>query len=391
MRLSSKKFAAFTVAVAIAVGLAVWFADPVWRLLAVALAAGLLLAINTYGGEHAIKPENPGNHDASIQSELAGLLSELEREEKTQFQSSREDLERVKDLLRHAIDELVRRFGEMNALIQAQRDLAVSIVSTMSSQGDQTEGVSFSEFVMNTSRTMEAFVDNTVNTSKIAMGLVETMETIDSKVNAILGILGEIESIAKQTNLLALNAAIEAARAGEAGRGFAVVADEVRALSQRTNHFSQQIRGHMEGVHSSLLVAHESIYSVASMDMNFALQSKQRVHSTMARISDINLEMAQSAQTINEHAGRVSVEVNAAVTALQFQDMSSQLIDHAQSRISNVEELVEKLATGIQQNAELGAGLSQARGWLRDHSQREAIRNHPVKQESMSSGDIELF
>ncbi len=389
--MSSKKFAAFIVAIGIIVGLTAWFADPFWRLLAVALATVLVLVIHATGSEQANKPDIPGDQDAAIRSELSGLLSELEREQKAQFQSSREDLDRVKDLLRLAIDELVRRFGEMNTRIQAQRDLAISIVSAMSSHDNGTEGVSFSEFVLNTSKTMEAFVDNTVNTSKIAMGLVETMETIDNEVNAILGILGEIESIAKQTNLLALNAAIEAARAGEAGRGFAVVADEVRALSQRTNHFSQQIRGHMEGVHSSLAVAHQSIYSVASMDMNFALQSKQRVHSTMARISEINLEMAQSAQTIDEHAGRVAIEVNAAVTALQFQDMSSQLIGHAQSRIGNVEELVEKLATGIQQNAELNAGLSQARGWLRDHSQQEAQRNHPVKQESMSSGDIELF
>ena len=373
------------------VGLTAWFAEPIWRLLAVALAAVLILVLNAGFDLDKTKPDNTQNEEAALRTELAALMSDLSREGKSQFQSSREDLERVKDLLRLAIDELVQRFGEMNTRIQAQRDLAISIVSAMSSQGSGNEGVSFSEFVLNTSKTMEAFVDNTVNTSKIAMGLVETMETIDNEVNAIIGILGEIESIAKQTNLLALNAAIEAARAGEAGRGFAVVADEVRALSQRTNHFSQQIRGHMEGVHTSLAVAHDSIYSVASMDMNFALQSKQRVHSTMARISEINLEMAASAQSIDEQAGRVSVEVNAAVTALQFQDMSSQLIGHAQNRILNVEDLVEKLAGSIQQSAQLSSGLSQARSWLHDHSLQEAQRNHPVKQESMSSGDIELF
>jgi len=254
-----------------------------------------------------------------------------------------------------------------------------------------SDGVSFSDFVIKTSKTMEAFVDNTVNTSKIAMGLVETMELIEREVQSILGILGEIEAIAKQTNMLALNAAIEAARAGEAGRGFAVVADEVRALSQRTDQFSKQIRGHMDGVHNSLSVAQNSIITVASMDMNFALQSKQSVQSTMSRIGEINQSMAGAAQNIDGFANRVSVEVNAAVTALQFQDMSNQLIEHAQRRITGVAQLVEVIAAGVREDARLTSGLTRARTLLREHAEREADRGHPVKQESMSSGDIELF
>ncbi|OYY92287.1 MAG: hypothetical protein B7Y41_16455 [Hydrogenophilales bacterium 28-61-23] len=389
--MSYKKFVALIVFAALAVGLTAWYADPIWRVLAVGVVAIMVMWSGLRFGITSVVESAPVDCEAPLRADLVDLLDDLAREERREFQTSHGELDRVKALLRQAIDELVLSFGDMNKHVQAQRELAVSIASNMSAGSTETGGVSFPEFVLNTSQTMDAFVDNTINTSKTAMKLVETMETIDKEVNAILGILIEIEAIAKQTNLLALNAAIEAARAGEAGRGFAVVADEVRALSQRTNQFSHQIRGHMDGVHGSVLVAHESIYAVASMDMNFALQSKQHVHNTMTRIGDINQTMADAVRRIDEHAGHVAHGVNAAVTALQFQDVTSQLLEHAQKRLANADTMIAQLAKNVHQSAQLSGGLHNARNGLREHIRKDEQRNYPVMQERMSSGDIELF
>jgi methyl-accepting chemotaxis protein len=170
-----------------------------------------------------------------------------------------------------------------------------------------------------------------------------------------------------------------------------VVADEVRALSQRTNLFSQQIRGRMDSVHGSLSSANQSIYSVASMDMNFALESKHRVQATMTRISELNKAMSNSARAINEHAEQVASGVNAAVTALQFQDMTSQLIGHAQAEMASVHDIADQVSKTVRQEADISQGLVSARNLLRAQASSGKDHAHPVKQESMDSGDIELF
>ncbi len=385
---------AFVAGLALA-SLASWQGDPIqiWRVAVMGgLGTALLLWLQRRSGAapaFAVPTRSAGPATASQADAEAYSArgSELCR-------SAAADLERVKDLLAEAVHKLVASFGAMNEHIQSQRDLAVSITHGIQGdgQGDgQGEQLHFADFVMETSRTLESFVDNTVDTSRIAMGLVETMERINQESAAMLQCLDQIEGIAKQTNLLALNAAIEAVRAGEAGRGFSVVANEVRNLSQHTNEFSRQIRERMEAVQGSLAEANESIHRVATIDMSFALQSKHRVQETMLRLERLNVGMADAAREIDQHAAQVACHVNQAVTAMQFQDMTSQLIEHTRRRMAALEDMMQGLAQGLADSPDPVEGLRLALFRANAAAERERARHSAVAQQSMATGEIELF
>jgi methyl-accepting chemotaxis protein len=101
--------------------------------------------------------------------------------------------------------------------------------------------------------------------------------------------------------------------------------------------------------------------------------------------------MGVAAEKIDEHAASVGNEVNTAVTALQFQDMTSQLIDHTLRRIEAMENFVEGLSIATHGNGNLEAKLQEARKRLSQAAEQAQAKLNPVGQESMDSGDIELF
>jgi len=219
--------------------------------------------------------------------------------------------------------------------------------------GDGSQQFDFARFVDETSGTMQRVVDSVVHNSKLGMELVELTEGIARETEGVRALLGEIGGISKQTNLLALNAAIEAARAGEAGRGFAVVADEVRDLSARTSDFSQQIVTLVDRVQANVKMTESALAHMAAQDMTFALESKTRVETVVRGLEMLHQRRQQSIVDLGASVERVDQAVAHAVTSLQFQDMTAQLIGHVQKRIdaidgvcSSVRELSRAAALG---------------------------------------------
>jgi methyl-accepting chemotaxis protein len=311
----------------------------------------------------------------------------------------RSELGQVQNLLSEAIVSLTGSFNSMHEHTRHQREVTVSVTSSSDSEQSRSR---FDDFVKDTSAVMQRVVDNIVGNSKLGMELVELTENISARTQDVQSILSEIGAIAKQTNLLALNAAIEAARAGEAGRGFAVVADEVRDLSGRTSQFSQQINKVIENMQITVKQTEVAIQRMASQDLGFAFESKQRVEEIVATMETQNQSRIVALGQLGGIADNVDEQVGRAVTALQFQDIVSQLLGHVGRRVDAIDETsrhLGELAQVLQRDA-VNLDTADAMQSLQSETRRVSERlkdlaqmatNNPVSQQELNQGRVELF
>jgi len=230
------------------------------------------------------------------------------------------------------LSETVTSMGEMSATVLE--------VAKNAAQASQTAGEAREKAAAGAAVVRRA-VDGIVQAREKAAALSRDMADLGSRAEAIGRILGVISDIADQTNLLALNAAIEAARAGEAGRGFAVVADEVRKLAEKTMsataEVGQSIRGIQEGTRKSATGVHEAVTVIE--DATGLAEQSGKALDAIVNLVETASDQVRSIAAASEQQSAASEAIEGSIVAVnEVSQETAQAMEHATTAVGDLTE-----------------------------------------------------
>ncbi|MGH1487134.1 MAG: methyl-accepting chemotaxis protein [Cellvibrionaceae bacterium] len=287
------------------------------------------------------------NNFNSFVSYLSGIILNVRNvsdELDTQAEATAEHASSSAKNVKIQQDEMNLVATAVNEMNTATKDIALS-ANNASSAADSAVSMSNAgqEQVRKSQASINALAEEVVQASNVIMEL-------DQHVQEISTILTTISGIAEQTNLLALNAAIEAARAGEQGRGFAVVADEVRVLSQRTHSSTEEIQNMINVLQSTAENAVKSMNSSQSLaetsvaDAETASESLQKIQEEISSINDMVTQIATAAEEQTAVTAELNTNTNNIYSANETLAKES---EESASRSQHLSKLTETLKNDL--------------------------------------------
>ena len=285
-----------------------------------------------------------------------GQLADASRRLQEFLKDVAQQLNETNQALTNAADSLHQATEGVSGRVHTAHDTTEHVASAMTEMSATSQEVAShaasaadaasqaSDAATESSQTMQTAQDSMANLASQVENTVSTVKKLADHTNEVGTVLSVIRGIAEQTNLLALNAAIEAARAGEQGRGFAVVADEVRSLAQKTQQSTEEIEGIISAVQNGAkdtVEVMDQSYSITQESASLFTEASEKLNLVTLSVGQIT-DLSHQVATAAEEQTNVSEDITK--TIVEMSDLVEQTASSAASTQTTAQELI-KLAS----------------------------------------------
>ena len=337
-----------------------------------------------------------GYDGAATDDALAGMiLPDIQRKA---MEAVCDELQRLGTLIEDNTTGVSQQFQAIAADTTRQTDTIETLIASSETFPINGEHLSLTDVASGLQSSLAGLVSKISFLSSRGQTMIHAFEEVLSEVQAVHDSVSQINKINSRTNLLALNAKIEAAHAGAAGRGFSIVANEVRELAMHTNTVSTELRSRINRVQTVLGESFDLLKEIATIDLaDENIFTNERVQMIVQGLINQHSQFTDALGDASATTERVTDEINSAVVRMQFQDRATQSIENLRSILGVVaNSIIPAADTGLN-GAEMLEKLERAilLGDMKQrvHARITGIANAKAStaESSANDRDIELF
>ncbi|MGC3835077.1 methyl-accepting chemotaxis protein [Moritella viscosa] len=375
------------------------------------LAAGAIVVtlilvwilVSTLLGKTVDKPREENVENITSVNTNAILVSMLQEEIPPCIDELKDDLNKTQQInsesfitLNSAFYQLLRMSAEQSAslhkvLFSISKDKVLALTGK---EYYDPDAIDLKTFIESTHQFLNICSDLMMETTAQSNDAVNKIAVMESQMNNINGLVDNAQKIARQTNLLSLNAAIEAARAGEMGRGFAVVAQEIRLLSDTSNKFNEDIRGEVTQAMTTFVEAKSMVESLAKDNAEKSSQTQSRLHLELIKFAELEESLEMNLDNLMSLSVDTKACVNDSVRSLQVEDIISQLSEHSVLQAENMKQVLFACSEllSAEKNVDQDTFVNKLKVAAEQLKQQSLqVQNKTISTGSMNEGEIELF